>query len=91
MGVGMGAQLMGKVIMWDSGNSVGEISGHMKKINACSYKSTRPFRIVTGGEEGKVNFYEGPPFKYKATPKTQRTEPAMGRATITTSDPPARA
>jgi len=49
---------------------VGEIGGHTKQINSCAFKPTRPFRIVTGGEEGKVNYYEGPPFKFKATPKT---------------------
>lgn len=70
IGVGAGANMFGKVIMWDSGNSVGEIGGHTKQINSCAFKPTRPFRIVTGGEEGKVNYYEGPPFKFKATPKT---------------------
>jgi len=70
VGTGAGAQLMGKVIMWDSGNSVGEITGHMKHINSVSYKQTRPFRIVTGGEDNKVNWYEGPPFKFKATAVT---------------------
>jgi len=70
LGCGDGSQVYGKVIMWDSGNSVGEISGHAKKVNSCAFKSSRPFRLVTGGEDNKVNFYEGPPFKYKATVKT---------------------
>jgi len=70
VGVGDGKQEMGKVIMWDSGNSVGSISGHAKQINSCAYKSTRPFRIVTGGEDNKVNYFEGPPFKFKATAVT---------------------
>eukprot|EP00966_Prymnesium_polylepis_P007807 179484-Prymnesium_polylepis.1 len=64
--VGDGREIFGKVIMWDSGNSVGEISGHSKKVNSCAFKQTRPFRICTGGEDGVVNFYEGPPFKFKA-------------------------
>ena len=64
-----------KVIMWDSGNSVGEISGHVKKINTCSYKSTRPFRVCTGSDDLKVNFYEGPPFKFKGTAKTHERYP----------------
>ena len=34
-------------------------------VNSVSYRQTRPFRIVTGGEDLLVNFYEGPPFKYK--------------------------
>ncbi len=67
---GDGKASMAKVIMWDSGNSVGEISGHAKKVNSCSFKSSRPFRIATGGDDNKVNFYEGPPFKYSKTAKT---------------------
>ena len=59
LAVGDGSNIYGKVIMWDSGNSVGEITGHMKKINSCTFKSTRPFRLATGGEDNKVNFYEG--------------------------------
>ena len=44
-----------QVIMWDSGNSVGEVGGgHIKKIVSCSYKPTRPFRIITGSEDLKA-------------------------------------
>jgi len=70
LAVGNGGTTFGRVIMWDSGNSVGEVGGHAKKINTCSFKSSRPFRLVTGGEDNKVNFHEGPPFKFKATTKT---------------------
>jgi len=65
--VGDGKQSFGKVFMWDSGNTVGEISGHQKKLSTCDFKATRPFRIVTGGDDMTCNFFEGPPFKYKAT------------------------
>jgi len=65
-----------KVIMWDSGNSVGEVGGgHIKKIVSCSYKPTRPFRVITGSEDLKVNFYEGPPFKFKGTAKSHERFP----------------
>lgn len=65
-----------KVIMWDSGNSVGEVGGgHIKKIVSCSYKPTRPFRVVTASEDLKVNFYEGPPFKFKGTAKSHERFP----------------
>ena len=41
--------------MWDSGNSVGEVGGgHIKKIVSCSYKPTRPFRVITGSEDLKA-------------------------------------
>lgn len=62
--VGNGQQQFGKVFMWDSGNTVGEISGHSKKITTCSMKSSRPFRIATGSDDLGVNIYNGPPFKF---------------------------
>lgn len=56
------------VFMMDTGASVkGDITGHTKCINTCDWKPTRPFRIVTGAEDNKVAFYEGPPFKFKCT------------------------
>lgn len=53
--VGDGREIYGKVLMWDSGNSVGDISGHAKKVNSISFKQSRPYRIVTGGEDFKVS------------------------------------
>ena len=55
----------GAVFLWDSGSSVGTISGHIKTINSLSYKPTRPFRIVTASEDHSTCFFEGPPFKFK--------------------------
>ncbi|KAJ7970292.1 66 kDa stress protein [Quillaja saponaria] len=54
-----------RTFMWDSGTNVGEFDGHSKRVLSCTYKPTRPFRIVTSGEDFLVNFYEGPPFKFK--------------------------
>jgi WD40 repeat protein len=51
--------------MWDSGTNVGDFDGHSKRVLSCAFKPTRPFRIVTCGEDFLVNFYEGPPFKFK--------------------------
>lgn len=50
---------------WDSGTNVGEFDGHSRRVLSCAYKPTRPFRIVTCGEDFLVNFYEGPPFRFK--------------------------
>lgn len=50
---------------WDSGTNVGEFDGHSRRVLSCAFKPTRPFRIVTCGEDFLVNFYEGPPFKFK--------------------------
>lgn len=52
---------------WDSGSTVGEFDGHSKRVLSCAFKPTRPFRIVTCGEDFLVNFYEGPPFRFKAS------------------------
>merc|ERR1712054_370645 len=49
----------------DSGASVGEITGHSKTITTVDFKQTRPFRVVTGSDDLQINWFEGPPFKYK--------------------------
>lgn len=67
--VGEANGIYGKVFMWDSGNSLGEITAHAKRVNGVAYKPSRPFRIATGSDDTKVNFFEGPPFKYVDTPK----------------------
>ena len=55
----------GHVFLWDSGSTVGDITGHSKFINSISFKPNRPYRLVTAGEDRFLNWYEGPPFKYK--------------------------
>ncbi|UKZ57618.1 hypothetical protein TrVGV298_011478 [Trichoderma virens] len=64
--VGNGRQKFGKAIMVDSGNSVGEIIGHTKSINAVSITPKRPLRAVTVGDDRNVNFYHGVPFEFKS-------------------------
>uniref|UniRef100_A0A7N0VA81 66 kDa stress protein n=1 Tax=Kalanchoe fedtschenkoi TaxID=63787 RepID=A0A7N0VA81_KALFE len=54
-----------RAFMWDSGTNVGEFDGHSKRVLSCAFKPTRPFRIATCAEDFLVNFYEGPPFKFK--------------------------
>ncbi|KAF6172558.1 hypothetical protein GIB67_007071 [Kingdonia uniflora] len=58
-----------RAFMWDSGTNVGEFDGHSKRVLSCAFKPTQPFRIVTCGEDFLVNFYEGPPFKFKLSHK----------------------
>eukprot|EP00727_Mastigamoeba_balamuthi_P005604 m51a1_g1663 putative wd40 repeat-containing protein (604) ;mRNA; f:376123-378700 len=67
--VGDGKERYGAVFMWDAGSSVGEISGHTKTLMSADIKSTRPFRLATGGEDLSVNWFEGPPFKFKKSLK----------------------
>ena len=57
----------GHVFLWDSGSSVGEIIGHSKTINAIDYRPTRPFRVVTAGEDKAIAWFEGPPFRFKSS------------------------
>ncbi|KAL0441968.1 UNVERIFIED_CONTAM: Actin-interacting protein 1-2 [Sesamum radiatum] len=63
-GDGKGKSLV-RAFMWDSGTNVGDFDGHSRRVLSCAFKPTRPFRIVTCGEDFLVNFYEGPPFKFK--------------------------
>ncbi|KAK0058366.1 actin-interacting protein 1 [Biomphalaria pfeifferi] len=65
--VGEGREVFGRAFTFDSGNSVGEITGHSKPINSVSIRQGRPMRIVTGSEDFTAVFYEGPPFKFKCT------------------------
>lgn len=61
--VGDGSDIKAKCFTWDTGNSAGEMVGHAKKILSVAYKQSRPFRIITAGEDFKSIFYAGPPFK----------------------------
>lgn len=54
---------MVKCFQWDTGNSMGEMVGHNKRVTSVCYKPTRPFRILTGSEDFKTICYQGPPFK----------------------------
>ncbi|KAI5660260.1 hypothetical protein M9H77_29053 [Catharanthus roseus] len=63
-GDGKGKSLV-RAFMWDSGSTVGDFDGHSRRVLSCAFKPTRPFRIATCGEDFLVNFYEGPPFKFK--------------------------
>jgi len=62
--VGEGKEKFGAVILWDTGSSVGEITGHTKAITSVDFKQTRPYRVATGSEDFQVNWFEGPPFKF---------------------------
>lgn len=62
-----GSGTMTKVITADSGNNVGEMVGHNRRATSCAFKQTRPFRCMTGGEDNKVVYFKGPPFKMDKT------------------------
>lgn len=62
--VGDGKERFGHCFTFDSGNTVGEISGHSAPINAVAIKPTRPFRAATVGDDGALVFLSAPPYKF---------------------------
>eukprot|EP01130_Rhizamoeba_saxonica_P001288 TRINITY_DN11168_c0_g1_i1.p1 TRINITY_DN11168_c0_g1~~TRINITY_DN11168_c0_g1_i1.p1 ORF type:complete len:596 (-),score=182.14 TRINITY_DN11168_c0_g1_i1:23-1810(-) len=65
--VGRGSNAMGDAFFSDSGASVGIIDGHSRPILSCDFKQSRPYRVATGSEDMKANWYQGPPFKFNKT------------------------
>uniref|UniRef100_A0A8C4IC26 WD repeat-containing protein 1 n=1 Tax=Dicentrarchus labrax TaxID=13489 RepID=A0A8C4IC26_DICLA len=65
--VGDGREKFGAVFLWDSGSSVGEVSGHSKLINSVDIRQKRPYRLATASDDTCGSFFEGPPFKFKFT------------------------
>nr|XP_019942440.1 PREDICTED: WD repeat-containing protein 1 [Paralichthys olivaceus] len=65
--VGDGREKFGAVFLWDSGSSVGDISGHCKYINSVDIRQKRPYRLAAASDDTCVSFSEGPPFKFKFT------------------------
>ncbi|KAH0538118.1 hypothetical protein FGG08_005280 [Glutinoglossum americanum] len=62
--VGDGKQRFGHCITYDSGNSVGEISGHGAQINAVAIRQQRPLRAATASNDTNVVFFHGAPFRF---------------------------
>ncbi|TVY29560.1 putative WD repeat-containing protein [Lachnellula hyalina] len=62
--VGDGRERFGHCITADSGNSVGEISGHSSAINTVSIRQQRPLRAATGADDSSMVFLHGAPFKF---------------------------
>ncbi|KAH6899988.1 WD40-repeat-containing domain protein [Thelonectria olida] len=77
--VGDGREQFGRCITADSGNSVGEIIGHSKAVNAVAMKPQRPFRAATVGDDGNMVFYHGTPYKFNSK-STEHTGFVLGTA-----------
>lgn len=65
--VGDGKERYGHCFTADSGNTVGEISGHTEVVNAVSIRPVRPYRAATVSDDSNMVFYQGPPFKFNFT------------------------
>eukprot|EP00475_Leptophrys_vorax_P042069 TRINITY_DN79392_c0_g1_i1.p1 TRINITY_DN79392_c0_g1~~TRINITY_DN79392_c0_g1_i1.p1 ORF type:complete len:610 (-),score=143.91 TRINITY_DN79392_c0_g1_i1:33-1862(-) len=75
LAVGDGSDTFGRAFIWNSGNNIGEITGHVKLILTCDFKPTRPYRLVTGSEDQIVNFFTGPPFKLEDSKRNHTRYP----------------
>lgn len=65
--VGDGKERFGHCITADSGNSVGEISGHSQQINCVDVRKQRPLRAATGSDDMSMCFFHGAPFKFNTS------------------------
>ena len=66
---GEGKKKYGRVINYELKNDVGEIGAVTANLISGCFSSKKPYRILAGGDDGKVHFYEGPPFKHKSEGK----------------------
>ncbi|KFY74202.1 hypothetical protein V499_05762 [Pseudogymnoascus sp. VKM F-103] len=64
--VGDGRERFGHCVTADSGNSVGEISGHSSIINSVSIRQQRPLRAATASDDMSMVFLHGAPFKFNS-------------------------
>ncbi|PKS07525.1 hypothetical protein jhhlp_006129 [Lomentospora prolificans] len=64
--VGDGRERFGHCITADSGNSVGEVTGHSKVINAVAIRQQRPLRAATVSDDSSMCFLHGAPFKFNS-------------------------
>lgn len=70
---GAGSGVNARAFMWDTGSNLGEVVGHSKRVISCDYRQVRPYRIMTGSEDHRTIFYQGPPFKMDHSNNTQHT------------------
>lgn len=64
--VGEGKEKFGHAFTFDTGNSVGSISGHSSPINSVSIRPVRPYRAATASDDHTVVFMHGPPFNFNS-------------------------
>lgn len=71
--VGEGREFFGKAFMFDSGASVGEISGCSKNQLSCSVRQQRPYRLAICGEDNDIQHFNGVPFKWEKRVENKAT------------------
>ncbi|KAK3381281.1 WD40-repeat-containing domain protein [Podospora didyma] len=78
--VGDGRERYGHCFTADSGNSVGEVSGHSKVVNAVAIRQLRPLRAATVSDDGSMCFLHGAPFKFASKASESHKGFVMGTA-----------
>ena len=63
---GEGKKKFARVINWELKNDVGEIGNCTVTLISGCFSTQKPYRLMVGGDDGKVNYYEGVPFKFKS-------------------------
>lgn len=71
--VGDGKERHGHCFTADSGNKVGEISGHTSVVNAVDIRPVRPYRAATVSDDSSLVFYHGPPFAFNLSSRGHHT------------------
>ncbi|KAK0615005.1 WD40-repeat-containing domain protein [Bombardia bombarda] len=78
--VGDGRDRFGHCFTADSGNSVGEVSGHSKVVNAVAVRQQRPLRAATVSDDSTMCFLHGAPFKFNSKADNVHRGFVMGTA-----------
>ncbi|KAF8252424.1 WD repeat-containing protein-like protein 1 [Wilcoxina mikolae CBS 423.85] len=78
--VGDGKERFGHCITFDTGNSVGEVTGQSSVINSVSIRQQRPYRAATASDDQTLVFYHGAPFKFNSLLKGHHTNFVHGVA-----------
>lgn len=66
---GEGKKRYARVMNWELKTDVGEISNVIKTLSAGSFNNVKPHRLMLGGEDGRILFFTGPPFKFQSESK----------------------
>jgi WD40 repeat protein len=70
--VGEGKTTFGRVGLVETGTNVGEITAVTSTLNSCSFRPERPYKLVLGGDEMALKFFDGPPYSFKQSDQTHK-------------------
>lgn len=69
---GSGKNKYGRVVSVDTGSDLGEISAVTANITAVAFRPEKPYKLVVGGEDFVIKFYDGPPYKFVGSKKCHK-------------------